>query len=130
MKFKESWYYCEEWGLNQGSNCSNDESNRDAGSIVDKSNDLFYEERDFASEWVNESDDDVEKEEHKKFTIGKAYTISDPRAVMIHIQHTSLTSRTVMASSLFSEYLSGLKLWQRRQYLLFLFSLSSAKNPQ
>ena len=85
VKFKESWYNCKEGGLNQGSNCSNDESYWDGGCALDEGNDLFYEERNFTCEWVYEGDDNVEEEEHKKFTIGKAYTIGNPGAMMIHV---------------------------------------------
>jgi|694.fasta_scaffold73154_3 hypothetical protein len=85
MKFKKSGYYCEERSLNQSSNSSNNESNRYSRSAVDERNDFFYEKRYFTCERVDESDDNVEKEEHKKFTIGKAYTVSNPGAMMIHV---------------------------------------------
>ena len=49
---------------------------------------------------------------------------------MIHVKDTTLASRAVVASLYLNSYLSGLKLWQSKQYLRLRLSVYYAKNPQ
>ena len=91
---------------------------------------FFKKHGDLIAKAEYQRQDDIEKEEHEKFSIVKAYTVRNPRTVVVHIEHTSLASWTVMTPKLNRIYLYGLKLWHSKQYLLFFVSFYSAKNPQ
>lgn len=59
---------------------------------------LFEQHWDLKSQAENQSENDIEQEQHEIFSIVISNTIRNPRTVMIHIQHTSLTCGTVMTS--------------------------------
>lgn len=42
--------------------------------------------------------EDIDEQKHEEFAVPKANTVVDPRAVMVHVQHTPVASRAVMAS--------------------------------
>lgn len=47
---------------------------------------------------IENGDIDVEKKEQEVLPVPEAHTIVDPRTVMVHIKHASVTCGTVMAS--------------------------------
>ena len=116
--------------LDQRAQSAEDEVEANGLSTINDLDHFLDQERDFESKRDDEREDDVEEEEHEEFSIGEAHAVGYPGAVMVHVEDAALAGGAVMASSLIKPYRSGLKLWQSRQYRLFLFSLSSAKNPQ
>lgn len=81
-----------ERSLYEESNSSYNEGQSYSLFVIYHSHDILDEERNFNGKRKYESKYDIEKEQHEKFTVAKSYTISNPRTVMVHIQHTSLTS--------------------------------------
>jgi hypothetical protein len=61
---------------------------------------LLDEQWDFTADAIYECNYYVEKEKHKKFPIAETYTVRNPRAVVVHVQHTSLACRAMMASKI------------------------------
>ena len=98
--------------------------------FVDDGDDLPNEEGKLAGEGEDEGEDDVEKEEHEELSIAETDAVGDPGTVVVHVQYAALAGGAVVTSDSYHNYLSGLKLWHSRQYLLLRFSLSSAKKPQ
>jgi hypothetical protein len=90
MKFEKHCYDYKKCSLNNSAQCSNDEGDRNSLCIVDNPHNLLYEKRNLASKREDKSHNNVEKEEHKKLTVGKTNAISNPGTVVIHIQDTSL----------------------------------------
>ena len=99
MKSKEHGYNDKESCLYKCSNGPYDESNSDCICLVGNGVDVYDEERDFAAEGVYEGEDDVKKKEHEKLAVTKPYAVSDPGAVVVHIQDTALACGAVMATN-------------------------------
>ena len=59
-----------------------------------------YKNWNFTADAKGKRDDNVEKEQHEKLSVRKAYAVGYPRTVMIHIEHTALTGGAVMTSIL------------------------------
>lgn len=78
--------------LNGQSYCSDNESYADSLFVVDETHDILDEKGDFNGQRKYQSQDYIEQKKHEKFSIAEAYTVSDPRAVVVHIQHAPLAS--------------------------------------
>ena len=100
MEFEEHADDNKKSNLDKGAQGSKDEVEANSLSTTDHLDHFLDQERDFEGQRNDECDDDVEEEEHEEFSIGEANTVGNPRAVMIHIEDTSLAGGAVMASSL------------------------------
>ena len=85
MKPEEHAYDDEESDLDQQADGLDDEIDGDALFFVDDGDDLPNEKREFAGKREDEGEDDVEKEEHKEFTVAETDAVGDPGAVVVHI---------------------------------------------
>jgi hypothetical protein len=130
MKPEEHTNDDEESDLNEKANGLDDKVDCDALLFVEDGDDFPNEEGNLAGEGEDEGEDDVEKEEHEELSIAETDAVGDPGAVVVHVQYAALAGGAVVTSDSYHNYLSGLKLWHSRQYLLLRFSLSSAKKPQ
>ena len=115
MKFEEKDDSKEEGSFEENCKCSEDKRCLNSYVSIDKLDDLFNKERYFDTKWEDNCKNDVEEEKHEVFPVTKAYTVCYPRAMVVHVQHASLASWTMVASTLIYEYLYGLKLWHNRQ---------------
>ena len=85
MKLEKHGDDNKEGNLDNDSDDSDDEVNGEALGFIGNCNNLLNEEGDLAAEGVYEGQDDIEEEEHKEFSVTKAYAIGDPGAVVVHI---------------------------------------------
>lgn len=85
MEFEEHRDDYKESSLDQDCDCTYNEANRYGLGLADDFRYFSNKERDFAGEGEDESNDDIEDEEHKVLSVRKTYAISYPRAVVIHI---------------------------------------------
>lgn len=99
-----------EGSLDEQSDSSYDEGDSNRLFVIYQAHDILDEERNFNGKRKYESQYDIEKEEHEKFTVAESHAICDPGTVVVHIQYASLTSRAVVTSKLHLSYRSGLKL--------------------
>jgi len=85
VKFEKHGDDNKEGYLNQDPNDSDDEIDGKALGFIGDGYNLLDKEGNLAPQGVNQGQDDIEEEEHEEFSVTKAYTVGDPRAVVIHI---------------------------------------------
>lgn len=92
--------------------------------------DCHYKVIAHAEEYVVRGNEHVNEQKHKVLSVPKTNTVINPRTMMIHVQHTSITSRAVMATLWFEHVThqavpSSLVLWIAQVKALFKLQAKS-----
>ena len=98
MELKEEGDGEEEYDFKGNTGSTQDKGSRDGFLALEEFDHFGDQEGDFAGEGEDNSQDDVEEEEHEVLTVGEPDAVGDPRAVVVHVENAALAGRTVVAA--------------------------------